>query len=138
MLVIQHNCRKAYAITIAAFEIGLTLNAAFICLQEPYIDIHSFSYLGYKIRWPEKGKNSEKRVLIAIRKDLLAKIITESRSDLVNHPYFLAIDIWELHSQSKKKMRKTRLINCYDARIGLNTTYQEDIDSNRRAIEDIN
>ena len=62
----------------------------------------------------------------------------ESRSDLVNHPYFLAIDVWELHPQSKQKRRKTRLINCYDNRIGLNTTYHGEIDSNRRAIEDIN
>jgi hypothetical protein len=30
------------------------------------------------------------------------------------------------------------LINCYDNRIGLNTTYQGDIDSNRRAINDVN
>ena len=138
MLVIQYNCRKLYPITIAAFETGLTLKAAFICLQEPYNGIYSFSHPGYEIRWPEKGKNSEKRVLIAIRKDLLTKIITESRSNLVNHPYFLVIDVWELHPQSKHKMRKTRLINCYDNRIGLNTTYQGDIDSNRRAIEDIN
>ena len=138
MLVIQHNCRKSYAITIAAFETGLTLKAAFICIQEPYVGIHSFSHPGYEIRWPEEGKNSEKRVLIAIRKDLLTEIIMESRSDLVNHPYFLAIDVWELHPQSKQKRRKTRLINCYDNRIGLNTTYHGEIDSNRRAIEDIN
>jgi hypothetical protein len=46
--------------------------------------------------------------------------------------------VWELYLQSKKKMRKTRLINCYDARIGPNTIYQGDIDFNKRAIEDIN
>ena len=80
---------------------------------------------------------SEKRVLVAIRKDLLTKVITESYSDLVNHPYFLAIDVWELHSKLKQKMWKTRLINCYDNRINSNITYQEDIDSNRRSIEDI-
>ena len=93
MLVIQHNCRQAYPITIAAFQTGIERNAAFICLQEPYNGIYSFSHPGYEIRWPEKGKNNEKRVLIAIRKDLMTQIITESRSDLVNHPYFLAIDI---------------------------------------------
>lgn len=138
MLVIQHNCRKSYAITIAAFETGLTLKAAFICLQEPYNGIYSFSHPGYEIRWPEKGKNSEKRVLIAVKKDLLNKIITESRSDLINHPYFLAIDVWELHPQSQRKLRKTRLINCYDNRIGPNTTYQDETNFNRRAIEDVN
>ena len=35
-------------------------------------------------------------------------------------------------------MRKTRLINYYDNRIDSNTTYLEELDSNRRAIEDVN
>ena len=35
-------------------------------------------------------------------------------------------------------MRKTRLINCYDNKIGPNTTYNNEIDSNRRAISDVN
>jgi hypothetical protein len=54
----------------------------------------------------------------------------EVRSDLVNHPYVLALDIWDLYSYSQKKARRTRLINYYDNRIGPNTTYQGDIDSN--------
>jgi hypothetical protein len=97
MLIIQHNCRKAYIITIAAIEIGIQLNTAFICLQKPYIGINSFSHPGYDLRWPEKGKKGEKRVLIAIKRDILNRVVTEVRSDLVNHPYFLIIDIWELH-----------------------------------------
>jgi hypothetical protein len=97
ILVIQHNCRKAYSITIAAIETGIQLNAAFICLQEPYIGINFFSHSGYDLRWPEKGKKKEKRVLIAIKRDILNRVATEVRSDLVNHPYFLIINIWELH-----------------------------------------
>jgi hypothetical protein len=100
--------------------------------------VHSFSHPGYEIKWPEKGENKEKRVLIAIRKDLLIKVITEARSDLVNHPYVLALDIWDLQSDTQKKARRTRLINCYDNRIGLNIIYHGDIDSNRRAIDDMN
>jgi hypothetical protein len=61
----------------------------------------------------------------------------EARSDLVNHPYVLALNIWDLHPYSQKKARRTRLINCYNNLIGLNTSYQGDIDSNRRAIDDI-
>jgi hypothetical protein len=34
-------------------------------------------------------------------------------------------------------MRRTRLINSYNNRIGLGTVYQGDIDFNRRAIDDI-
>jgi hypothetical protein len=93
MLVIQYNCRRAYPITIAAFETDLALNAAFIYLQEPYVGVYTFSHPDYEIKWPEKGENKEQRVLIVIRKDLLTKVITETRSDLVNHPYVLALNI---------------------------------------------
>jgi hypothetical protein len=95
--VIQYNCRKAYTITIAAIKIGIQLNTAFIYLQEPYININSLSHSGYDLRWPEKGKKEEKRVLIAIKRDILNRVTTEVRSDLVNHPYFVTINIWELH-----------------------------------------
>ena len=61
------------------------------------MDIYSFSYPRYKIKRPEKGKNHKRRVLTMIKKDLLIKIIIELRSDLVNHPYFLTLDVWELH-----------------------------------------
>ena len=135
MLVIQHNCRKSYPITIAALETGLKLNAAFVCLQEPYIGTYDYSHPGYNFRWPEKGIKRDKRVLIAIKKEILTNIVIENRSDLVNHPYFLVLDIWDL-SKTKQKMRRTRLINCYDQKIGPGTAYQEG-ETSRRAIQDI-
>jgi hypothetical protein len=76
-----------------ALKTGLALNAAFIYLQEPYIEVYTFSHPNYEIKWPKKGENKEKRVLIIIRKDLLTKVITETHSDLVNHPYVLALNI---------------------------------------------
>jgi hypothetical protein len=54
MLVIQHNCRRAYAITIAALEAGLERQAGIICLQEPYIE-REFRHGGYLIYWPEEA-----------------------------------------------------------------------------------
>jgi len=93
MLVIQHNCRKAHAITIAALETGLALNAAIVCLQEPYIGQNYISHPGYILYWPEKGDQKDKRVATAIKRDLIAKIIIEARTDLINHPYALALDI---------------------------------------------
>jgi hypothetical protein len=64
-------------------------------------------------------------------------MVIEVRSDLVNHSYFLIINIWELYLQIRAKIRRTRLINSYNNRIGLETVYQGDIDFNRRAIDDI-
>jgi len=94
MLVIQHNCRKAYAITIAALEAGLERNAALICLQEPYIgQKQTISHPGYTLYWPEAGELKDKRVTIAVRRDLMTQTIIESRTDIIDHPYALALDI---------------------------------------------
>ena len=107
MLVIQHNCRKALAITIAALETGLSLNAAIVCLQEPYNGKHPFSHPGYALYWPEAGTSQERRVVTAIRRDLIAKLAIETRTDLVDHPYIQVLDIWELQGPSKSKARRT-------------------------------
>ena len=72
MLIIQHNCKKASAITIAALETGLKYNAAFVCLQEPYTGQNPISHPGYTLYWPETGKQNEKRVSIAIKRDIMA------------------------------------------------------------------
>jgi hypothetical protein len=95
MLVIQHNCRRAYAITIAALEAGLQRQADIVCLQEPYIK-REFRHSAYLIYWPERGEHKYYKVLIAIQKDLLASKTIEARTDLVNHLYILALDIWDL------------------------------------------
>ena len=138
MLVIQHNCRKTYAITIAALETGLKLNAAFICLQEPYIGPNQhISHPGYTLYWPEAGEHKNKRVTIAVRRDLITQLIIEARTVLIDHPYALAIDIWDLQQDTRTRKRRTRLINIYDNRIGLGTCYQSDANRSWRAIEDI-
>jgi hypothetical protein len=79
MLVIQHNCKKAYAITITALETGFALNAAIICLQEPYIESKNYiSHSGYVLYWSEKRDLKNKKIITAIRRDLTVKIIIEA------------------------------------------------------------
>ena len=104
MLIIQHNCRKASAITIAALETGLKRKAGIVCLQEPHVGQTPISHPGYILYWPETGKQSEKRVCIAIRRDIMALHIIEARSDLVNHPYALVLDIWEMSTKISTKI----------------------------------
>ena len=57
------------------------------------------------------------RVLIAIRKDILSKVVIQNRTDLVNHPYYIVFDIRELYPQSRKCLRKTRVVNLYDNKV---------------------
>lgn len=128
MLGIQHNCAKTHATTIAALETGLKLSAAFICLQEPYVGrTHHISHPGYTLFWPEAGEQKDKRVAIAIRRDLMSQLVIEARTDLVDHPYALALDIWDIQRGTKEKKRRTRLINMYDNRIGLGTCYKGEV-----------
>ena len=91
--MVQHNYRKTHAIIIAALETGLALKTEIVCLQEPYIGINNITYGGYIILWPETGLRDKKRVLIIIRKDLQNNLIIEPRTDLINYPYALALDI---------------------------------------------
>jgi hypothetical protein len=34
--------------------------------------------------------------MIAVQRDLLDQLIIEAWMDLINHPYILTIDVWEL------------------------------------------
>ena len=73
-----------------------------------------------------------------IRRDLITQTIIEFKVDLINHPYFLTINIWDIHSKIKAKIRKIRLINTYDVIISPETVYQGEYIYIKRAIEDIN
>jgi hypothetical protein len=76
-------------------------------------------------------------VATAIRRDLIAITVVKARIDLVDHPYALALDVWDTHRETKAKRRRTRLINVYDNRIGPETCYEGDYNYSRRAIKDI-
>jgi hypothetical protein len=109
MLVIQHNCRKAYAVTIAALELGLELGAGLVCLQEPYVE-GTFSHTGFLLYWPE-GERRDCRVATAVRRGQGPNLRTEARLDLARHPYLLVLDVTE-------GPRLTRVVNCYDNWLG--------------------
>ena len=108
MFIVQQNCVKGYKCTIAALEAGLGLNA----YTRIFLGNRSIAHLGFNLSWPS-GINNRKdmRVLIAVRKDILSKVVIENRTDLVNHPYYIVLNIRELHPQSIKCLRKTRVVN---------------------------
>ena len=138
MLVVQQNCGKGYECTISALEAGLSLNAAVVCIQEPFLGNRSISHSGFNFYWPS-GTSSRKdmRVLVAVRKDILNKVIIENRTDLVSHPYCIVLDIKELHPSFGKQSRRTRVVNLYDNKIGEGYPWQGSISTVRRAIQDI-
>ena len=55
-------------------------------------------------------------MITVVRRDIVGKVAIKARTDLINHPYFIAVDVVE-------KGRCTRVVNCYDSRIGLGYRY---------------
>lgn len=58
------------------------------------------------------------QVLMAVKKDILHKVIINNQTDLVSYPYCFDLDIQELHSLTQKVGRKTRVFNLYDDKVG--------------------
>lgn len=74
---------------------------------------------------------------MAARKNILNNVIEENRTDLVSHPYCLAVDITEFAPLSQRRKRKTRIINVYDNKIREGQRWQGSSPQVRWAIEDI-
>ena len=137
ILIIQHNCRRGYENTVMALETALSITAEMVMLQKPFIGNREISHSVFNFYWPQ-GNRSEIRVVTAIRKDLMDKLVIENRTDLVNHPYFILLEIWELDQLSKKPRRKTRALNVYDNRVGQGCTWNVNNPRIRRTLEDLN
>jgi hypothetical protein len=73
---------------------------------------------------------------MAIRKDLIGAVRIENCTDLVDHPYLQALDIWEAPIISRHAPRRTRIVNCYDVWIGASFRWQGVSSRRCRAIED--
>lgn len=52
--------------------------------------------------------------MTAVRKDLLDKIIVKYKTDLVNHHYFILVEIQDLDQQLKRLKKKTQVLNIYN------------------------
>ena len=138
MLVLQQNCGKGYECTISALEAGLGLDAAVVCIQEPFLGNRSISHSGFNLYWPSGTENrKDMRVLTAVRKDILSKVIIDNRTDLVSHPYCSVLDIKELHPVSRKVLRRNRVVNLYDNKIGRGQVWEGSRPTVRRAIQDV-
>lgn len=96
------------------------------------------SHSGFNLYWPS-GVDSRKdmRVLTAVRKDTLNRVFIENRADLISHPYCSVLNIKELHPISGKALRRTRIVNIYDNKVGRRQLWEGSSATVRRAIEDV-
>ena len=112
------------------------MRAGVIYIQEPFIGTRDIQHNGFSLHWPG-GERKDARVLTAIRKDLANRVVVEKRSDLVDHPYVIMLDIKDFNTNTRLPTRCTRVVNIYDQVINRNRPYQGNSKRPRRAIEDI-
>lgn len=110
MLVVQHNCGQGYESTIMALETALSIEVGIVILQELFIGIREISHRAFNFYWPQ-AERKEIRVMSAIQKELTSKIVVENRTDLINHPYVMLLEIRKRDLRSKKLGKKTRAVN---------------------------
>ncbi len=118
-----------------ALEIALNIGARIVMLQELFIGNREPSYSTFNLYWPQ-GDRTAIRVMTAMRRDLVNKIVVEHRTDLVNDLYFILLEIWDL-DLSKKPGRKTRVLNVYDNQVGQRYTWTGNTSRVRQTLEDI-
>ena len=57
------------------------------------------------------------RVLTAVRKDILNKVIINNWINLASYLYYYVLDIKKLYSRFRKILRKIRVVNLYDNKV---------------------
>lgn len=57
-------------------------------------------------------------VLIIVKKDILNKLIIENRTDLISHLHYILLDMRECNPGFRKYLRRTKVVNFYDIKIG--------------------
>ncbi len=135
MFVVQQNCDMGYECTISTLEAALGLDASAVCIQKPFIENWGIFNSGLNLYWLSGTENRKDiRVLMAFKKDILSNVVIENRTDLLDHPYCMVLDIKELHPQSRNLLRKTRVVNLYDNKIGREQRWERSSPKVRQAI----
>lgn len=95
MLVIQQNCRKKYECIIFVLEVGLSLEAVVICIQELFLKNQSLLHSGFNLYWLARTKNwKDIQVLTTEQKNIVNEVIVENQKK----PYQPSI-LYDLGSQ---------------------------------------
>lgn len=98
----------------------------------------SLAHAGFNLYWPFGTDNwKDMRVLIAVKKDILNKVIIKNWTDLVSHLYCIVLDIREFNPVSRKYSRRTRVDNFYDNKIGNGCVWQRSSSKIQQAIQDV-
>lgn len=92
ILVVKYKCKQNYENTIVALKTALSIGAEIAYLQKPFIRNRNFSHSIFNFYWLGRLKNKE-QVFTAIKNELISRIVVDNKTHLVDHPYFLVLNI---------------------------------------------
>ncbi len=98
-------------------EMPLRIGAKIVNLQQPFIWNKSITHSAFNFYW-SRGLKNKTQVLTTVKKELRDKIIVDNRTDLIDHPYLLTLDILDVDNWTNKPVRPTQVINGYDNHVG--------------------
>lgn len=117
--MIQQNCERGYECIISLFKAELSLNVAVVYIQERFLGNQSISQSKFNLYWPSKINNCKDiEVLTIVKKNILHRLISNNKIDLVSHSYYSVLNIKKLHPISRKILKKTRIVNLYNNKFG--------------------
>lgn len=85
-----------------------------MCIQKSYLGEDILAYPVFVIEWRIVGKRREQGVMIGIAVRTEERLIVDPQKDIIDHPYIMSLDMWELYGKERKKKRRTRIVNNYD------------------------
>lgn len=69
-----------------ALETAITVEAGIIIIQEPYIGNREILHSAFNFYWSQSERKNI-RVMIAVKRNLVDKIMVDHKTDLKNNPY---------------------------------------------------
>lgn len=92
ILIIQYNFECEYENKVMVLETVLNIGVALVMLYESFISNQVLAHNVLSFSWSQKNRFAIK-VMTAVKKNPLNKIVVKPKIDLINYSYFILLKI---------------------------------------------
>lgn len=114
-----------------------SIKAGIVIIQKPFISSQKLCHSGFNFYLLKREKKDIK-VITVIKKDFVNKIVVDYKTDIIDYPYFILLEICKLKIYSKRHERKIQGINIYNNWIKRGYMWNNGINRIKRVLENIN
>ena len=81
-----------------------------------------------------KNERKDARILTAVRRNILNRIVVDNKSDLKSYLYIIIVDVRRNDLINRELGRRIRIVNIYDQNLGREYIYLDGLKTIKRAI----